>query len=64
MPCTPNLADFNEPPSDAVLQEATEFCAIVRRDLGVDAEIQQLREKGAVIQKPINSYTTIFSSTR
>ena len=46
MPSTPNLADFNEPPSDAVLQEATKLCAIARRDLRVDAKIPGYTNNG------------------
>ena len=60
-----NLSENNEPLSDAILQEVSELCAIARNDLlQIDAEIQQLQEKRAVIQKSIDSYITILSSIR
>jgi len=68
MPSIPHFADLlenNEPPSDAILQEVSELCAIARNDLlQIDAEIQRLQEKRAVIQKSIDSYITISSPIR
>ena len=68
MPSTPNFADLlknNEVSSDSVIQEVSELCAIARNDLlQIDTEIQRLQEKRAVIQKSIDSYTTILSPIR
>ena len=65
---TPHFADLlknNEAPSDAIIQEVSELCAIARNDLRqIDAEIQRLQEKRSVIRKSIDSYTTILSPIR